>query len=1302
MKKRIFKSGMTLIELVVVIGILGILFTAIYMFFVKGTEQFHFTRRQNHLATTGRLALETLSDEIIWAGYMPYGGWTEEQWQPVEVASDNTFDFYADRDGNSSLSATDYRNIYLDTSENILHITDDGSMDRIAGTEITAIQFNYLDGSGTFLAEPLNEEDRDAVRHVVIKLTLQSDYLGDVYQTVMQTMITPRNLGVFHNFDPLFYMPPPPDAKIVVNVEGDSTAHAPTVHQLALLNQLDKWGFSLVSLSDDQLAGYDYDSSGVDIVFLRNMVGDHTYLPGLADSLQVIPVPIIVLDPDDAMNIFSIGNTPSEVSGALGELKKIVIDHPIHDGIINNPFYVYDPAPGVTVITRLDVLESGTELITGFMPDEVSGVSVIHQSDASKRRVHYCAPDFDFYSSDGFKLLYNVIIWNLPELNPPPLGEEINIEGFEGESGGEISLAIWDDDLENGVILPDSVPIFTDFTSGGKNMIWSFASEPDGEITRLTDETLEMHRTSSGSYVRNLAVSAVDLSPYTTISDELYITVDTWKGTYESINSEDGVFLVSIGGALDTLISEDFENLAMGNGDIEFWGDLYGRHRVHSPEPSWNNTTTFVTLDSRINGASPYSRSRMILELDTSGLASGASITVNYRMADHGDESHAFNGLNNSGDYIGWSLGNGIDDTVLDPENLTPHLYSNGIWRDFSYTFTLPVVMPSKLYIVFSQHDNYKATSRTSADGISFDDITVLVDNTYTDMDRVGTPSFSADWQRIAVDLDDASITHSVPFALDFGIALSQYGMGSWPGHGMHWRNFELGIIEEKYVLPGWSHGPVTVGGIDDWLLEEIAGGHKWTLHANHPSEYSNSSDCWLETPSVSIPYGSSDVNFSFLHLVSIDEGNDFGWVEVSTNDGVSWQVLEINDYTHPYDGHQAFSGTISERTVSISLDSFAGQTVKFRFMFHSDASTTRNGWELDNFEITGTAAGILINSIAFKPDPSMGTWYFNEVDVYLGLTEETVFIDGGELNKADLTFMGTHEVYQNSIDEWVTISFVTPFVLTDGYNLAVKMEMSQTGTSSGYEWVVGTHPNTTRYATSASGDPTWLLVAGQRPACVIDVDGVGLRGVDQGSPDRQDKIPLAFGSEFGDFEAIYTPEDFGFSGASPWIAGGDDNDWEIGIPLFVPDVDPALIPRNENVIAGNDLTGDGYYCQAPWNWMRSGAYEMAETAAYDSVALSYDRCLRKSFNDEAFIQMAFTTSAEPPTEETDWITVKDCDYDDNIWLTDVVQLTYYFEEARTEGKTHYFVRFVLSAGFFLEKGGWNIDNIGFYGRYAE
>lgn len=1297
MNKAIRKRGMSLIELMIVIGILGVLFTAVYMFFTKGTEQFHFTRMQNDLATTGRLALEVMTDEIKWAGYMPQGGWTEEQWHPVEVATGSVFEFYSDKDDpHMVLSDSEHRNVFLGI-DNMIHITDDGAYDRVIGTDIVSLQFNYYDSEGDLLSEPLDEADRDAVRHIEVKITLQDTYMGDVYQTVMKTTITPRNLGVVHNFDPLFYEPPPLDAKIVVNVSGSTGAHSPTGDQIALLDRLDYWSFTTVALSDDELSSYDYDSSGVDLIILRDM-GTGSSHSAIAANLQAIQLPIIAMDPEDAVDIFGIGTAPEYRNGNMCDLQKEIDYHPIHDHISTDVFTVYD-TPGLVTCMGTVLTDSSASLVTGVLPDTISGVSVRWEADLTRRRIHYCAPDIQKYTDTGFQYLYNVIIWNLPAAVPPPLGEEINeVEGFEGDSPGEVAITLWEDDLEGGLMLPDSTAIYTDFEpSGAPGMVWTTTSTGSGAITRLGDNTLEMERTVSGAFDRNIAAASVDLSGYNALTDDLYITVDSWKGTSETINAEDGVFLYSMGGSVTELVNEDFESLLLAGGDVEFWGDLYGRHRVHSP--GWNNGTSFVTLDTRVNGNN--GRARMIIEVDTSTLDDGTPITVYFRMSDHQDENSNYNSSTGSGDYVGWSLGEDIADPIEDYMHLSPQSYSDGQWYDREFTFTPPGTMPSTLYVIFSQYDNYMATSATGGDGISFDNVVIVADNSTITLNRVGVPSISADWQPIGVDLDDQAIVHGAPFTADYGIALSQYGLGPWSNYGMHWRDFEIGYIEEIYSLPGWYHGPVLTGGTDDWLLEEITGNHKWTLHANNPSNYSNSTDCWLETPEFSIPSGAEDAVLSFVHAHDFETNYDFGWVEVSTNGGSTWVPAETSDYNTSYAGHGAYSGISATSTAEIDLTPYTGQNVRFRFMFHSDGSVVRSGWVLDNFEATATVTGISIQSIGFKPTSPSGSWHFNQVDVYLAGVPESAIPGDGEWNKGEMTFAGTYSVDPPVSGEWSVIDLNDPFILPEATNLLIKMEMQQTGPTTGYSWVAASRTSAARWATSVSGDPTNLTVADVRPAFMIDTQNHGQKFVDADSTNSSTVMPLAFNSMYGDFEAIYLMTELGFSGGVTWEHGGTNDDWEFGAPLFIPDIDPALMPSNQNTIAGNDLTDDGYYMAESWNWLRSCPYPLADAAVYDSVAVSFDRCLRRSHNDKAFIYMAFTETPVPPTEETDWLMVKDCDYDDDIWVTEVIQLTPLFQEAISQGKNYYFIRFVLDSGIYAENGGWNIDNVGFYGRYA-
>lgn len=1298
MNERMNKRGMSLVELMVVIGILGILFTAVYMFFTKGTEQFHFARRQNELATSGRLALEALSDEIRWAGYMPIGGWTEDNWHPVQLGTETTFQFYADLDGNGQLTDTDYRNIFRDAYDAV-RITDNGSMSRVAGTGIVALQFNYFDAQGNLLSKPLDANDRDAVRHIGIKITLQDTFMGDVYQTVMQTVVTPRNLGVRHDFDPMFFLPPTTPGNIVVNVADSFSIPSPTLDEDSLISYLVDWGHKVEIISDQEIATFAFDTATVDLFILRNKpMGNH-----FADSMAImaIELPVIALDPEDAAHIFGMGYGPSSVSSALCPMYKVIPDHDIHYNV--NPdsldFNVYDGDNPFAVVTLLDSLAIGTKLVTQFDgtgTDSISGASVIHEAYTPGRRIHYGAPSFKDYSTVGKMYLYNVINWGMGDYGgTPPLGEEIVLETFEGDLPGEAQVVLWEDDLEGGMMLPDSIPIYTDFIPGGTpEMAWTNISTGLGEITRLGDNTLQTHRTASGSWDRNITATSVDLSGYSALSDDLYIRVDTWRGTSETINAEDGVFLFSSSGGITELVSEDFEDLLLANGDVEFWGDLYGRNRVHSP--GWNNGTRFATLDTRVDGN--YARVRMIVEVDTSTLSDGTPITVYYRMSDHADESHPYNSGTKAGDYIAWSTGNGIDDPVYNVVNLAPGSKPNGAWDTYEYTFTPTGAMPATVYVVFSQYDDQMATSATSNDGISFDDLYIVADNTVLDLDRIGVPSSSEDWQTLAIDLDDQATVYGVPFSADFGIALSQYGLGPWSNYGMRWRNFELGMIEYYYAVPGWSNGSVG-GATNDWLLESIFGDHKWTLHANDPSYYSNNSHCWLQTPEFTIPTGATDAQLSFDHEYHFENGHDYGWMEISTNGGSTWQPLDCTFYNSTHGGHGAFTGSQLPTAVQVDLSGYAANTVSIRFMFYSDISIVRSGWILDNFSATATVSGLAIDAIGFKPETPGGSWVFDSVDIWLGGVSADEFTGSGEWDKSSLTYAGTYTVPADGLSEWITINLNETFVLATGTNLLVKMEMSQASPVSGFQWISEASTSMTRWAVSASGDPTTLTVGSTKPAFMVSTLNHGNRYVFESGATTSDVMPLAFNSLFGDFEGIYTLDELGFSGDVSWVSGGTNNDWEVGAPVFTPDVDPNLLPRHQNSIAGNDLTDDGYYPPMAWSWIRSSAYDLSEAAVYDSVSLGYDRCLRRSSNDFARIQMAFTDTETPPTDESDWITVKLCDYDDIEWTMEVVPLTQYFQDAISNGRNYYFIRFLLDSGVFGEKGGWNIDNVGFYGR---
>ena len=354
----------------------------------------------------------------------------------------------------------------------------------------------------------------------------------------------------------------------------------------------------------------------------------------------------------------------------------------------------------------------------------------------------------------------------------------------------------------------------------------------------------------------------------------------------------------------------------------------------------------------------------------------------------------------------------------------------------------------------------------------------------------------------------------------------------------MHWRNVELGYIDEYYSLPGWFHGPVVTAGIDDWLLEDISGNHKWTLHANDPANYSNNTDCWLETPEFSVPAGAEDAVLSFSHSFSFETNYDFGWIMISTNGGTSWTVADAAGYNTSYGGHEAYSGTIGTTTEEIDLTPYAGQSVRFRFMLHSDYSIVRSGWILDNFEATATVTGITIQSIGFKPTVPAGSWYFNQVEVWLEAVPEVVLPGDGEWNKGEMVYAGSYTVMPPTMGDWAVIDLNEPFILSETNNLLVKIEMSQTGPSPGYSWTAAEHASMSRWATSSSGDPSNLTISDVRPSFMINTLSHGQRLVDSDSTNSSIVMPLAFNSLYGDFEAIYLMTDFGFSTGVTWEHG--------------------------------------------------------------------------------------------------------------------------------------------------------------------
>src|SRR5205085_2281852 len=136
---------------------------------------------------------------------------------------------------------------------------------------------------------------------------------------------------------------------------------------------------------------------------------------------------------------------------------------------------------------------------------------------------------------------------------------------------------------------------------------------------------------------------------------------------------------------------------------------------------------------------------------------------------------------------------------------------------------------------------------------------------------------------------------------------------------------------------------------------------------------------------SFNIPANVGGVRLSFYHIYNFEPGFDGGVMEVSTDDGDTWEDLGSRMLVGGYDGKvtAASSNPLGNRfawtargrpgvfsQVIISLDDFVGKRVKLRFQAGFDEATGildgYQGWFIDDIRITAVpfACGASASSV--------------------------------------------------------------------------------------------------------------------------------------------------------------------------------------------------------------------------------------------------------------------------------------------------------------------------------------------------
>ena len=163
----------------------------------------------------------------------------------------------------------------------------------------------------------------------------------------------------------------------------------------------------------------------------------------------------------------------------------------------------------------------------------------------------------------------------------------------------------------------------------------------------------------------------------------------------------------------------------------------------------------------------------------------------------------------------------------------------------------------------------------------------------------------------------------------------------------------ELATVTQNFALPPFS--PVLAddgeGTNPGWtaqspwaLTTETAASptHAWSDSPG--GNYTNNRDTSLTSPTLDLS-AASDIALSWKQIYDLENGYDFGHVEVSANGGSTWtEVASYNGQGH----------TATWEPVTLALPGLAGSAqARVRFRLTTDISQTFDGWHVDDILLT-------------------------------------------------------------------------------------------------------------------------------------------------------------------------------------------------------------------------------------------------------------------------------------------------------------------------------------------------------------
>jgi len=281
-----------------------------------------------------------------------------------------------------------------------------------------------------------------------------------------------------------------------------------------------------------------------------------------------------------------------------------------------------------------------------------------------------------------------------------------------------------------------------------------------------------------------------------------------------------------------------------------------------------------------------------------------------------------------------------------------------------------------------------------SGDGTSFNDIyhDWALANYLDDTTLTGNSGAPLGYELLDIPSDD-TWGYSIQWSIDNYYASDNHGNLPIP---RYWGGYKSGTVQYPIGdLPPYAPMYLTYKGYQPELISTFRGNDITGVAAHSPiyELWGGRGDLLFNTATTAAPVAlGSNASLSFWTWYEIEAEWDFGFVQISTDDGATWTSLENADttYDHDPDAHPDVAANVPGFTghsdgwveETFDLSGNEGETALFRFLYVTDWATVETGFYVDDVVIEDDDGMLLSDDL----EGGSGNWVLGGFEYTTGL----------------------------------------------------------------------------------------------------------------------------------------------------------------------------------------------------------------------------------------------------------------------------------------------------------------------------